>query len=391
MCAHQLTLENQRDTLTSWLFEKALPLWSETGLDRVQGGCFETIGLDGNGTAAARRGRLHPRQIYVFQEAGRMGWNGSWERAAIHCYDYMVSHYATEQGYIANLASADGEQIDSSFILYNQAFALLALASLAATAEGERKLTYIEQGRALLELLLRHYKHPTAGFEEAQPTKDTLCSNPHMHLFEAMQAWMPVDHAGKWQAVAQEIADLALDHMFDYETGIGEFFDRNWNPKDGAAGERLEPGHQYEWAWLLAHWYRKTGQVKALEAARELYKIAELHGLDEKSGLVFMAMDRSYNVVEATCRLWGQTERLKTALVLGSLAESDVEKGEYDNAAIAASVGLQKYFEGVPVGLWKDKYEPDGSFVEEAAPASSLYHIVAAISEFRQLVPIEAK
>jgi mannose/cellobiose epimerase-like protein (N-acyl-D-glucosamine 2-epimerase family) len=32
-------------------------------------------------------------------------------------------------------------------------------------------------------------------------------------------------------------------------------------------------------------------------------------------------------------------------------------------------------------GAWRDKYRPDGTFVDEAAPASSLYHIVAAISE----------
>ncbi len=32
-------------------------------------------------------------------------------------------------------------------------------------------------------------------------------------------------------------------------------------------------------------------------------------------------------------------------------------------------------------GLWRDKMMADGTFVEEAAPASSFYHIVCAIYE----------
>lgn len=47
------------------------------------------------------------------------------------------------------------------------------------------------RGRALdiLAILKRDYKHPVAGFEEENPPRTPLCSNPHMHLFEAMLAW----------------------------------------------------------------------------------------------------------------------------------------------------------------------------------------------------------
>jgi mannose/cellobiose epimerase-like protein (N-acyl-D-glucosamine 2-epimerase family) len=37
-------------------------------------------------------------------------------------------------------------------------------------------------------------------------------------------------------------------------------------------------------------------------------------------------------------------------------------------------------------GLWRDKYQPDETFVEEPAPASSFYHIVLSILEMDRAV-----
>ena len=38
-----------------------------------------------------------------------------------------------------------------------------------------------------------------------------------------------------------------------------------------------------------------------------------------------------------------------------------------------------------PDGLWRDKRLPDGTFVYEAAPTSSFYHIMAAFDELGAL------
>tara|TARA_Y100000114_G_C11490572_1_gene199658 strand:- start:266 stop:415 length:150 start_codon:yes stop_codon:yes gene_type:complete len=37
--------------------------------------------------------------------------------------------------------------------------------------------------------------------------------------------------------------------------------------------------------------------------------------------------------------------------------------------------------------MWRDKILEDGSFIDEPAPASSFYHIMAAYSELRQSLP----
>ncbi|MCP6390707.1 AGE family epimerase/isomerase, partial [Klebsiella pneumoniae] len=77
----------------------------------------------------------------------------------------------------------------------------------------------------ILAILERDYRHPIAGFEEANPPRTPLCSNPHMHLFEAMLAWEEQDRDGPWSALADEIAGLALSRFIDGGNGgLREFF-----------------------------------------------------------------------------------------------------------------------------------------------------------------------
>ena len=57
------------------MFESALPLWGDAGLDRKRGGFLEELGLDGRPTAASfKRTRVTARQIYAFSHASLLGW-----------------------------------------------------------------------------------------------------------------------------------------------------------------------------------------------------------------------------------------------------------------------------------------------------------------------------
>jgi mannose/cellobiose epimerase-like protein (N-acyl-D-glucosamine 2-epimerase family) len=82
-------------------------------------------------------------------------------------------------------------------------------------------------------------------------------------------------------------------------------------------------------------------------------------------------------------RLWPQTERLKAALCLH---ETSGNGDGYLAHARAAAESLWRYLDAPTQGLWRDKLTPTNRFVEEPAPASSLYHItgaVAALKKFR--------
>jgi mannose-6-phosphate isomerase len=199
-----------------------------------------------------------------------------------------------------------------------------------------------------------------------------------MHLFEASLAWMDLDHDGRWQATAAQIVELALTRYIDPTSGfLREFFDEHWQPVPGNEGRIAEPGHQFEWGWLLLRWAERTGDTSARDVAMRLIDLGERHGVDTQRGVAITSLLTDRSVRDPVARLWPQTERLKAACI----AAEQTRDPKYWVMAIAAARGLMKYFDTPVRGLWRDKMQPNGSFVEEPAPASSFYHIVCAIAE----------
>jgi len=225
-------------------------------------------------------------------------------------------------------------------------------------------------------------KHPVIGFEEASPRVVPLNSNPHMHLFESCQAWAETDPQGPWRDVADEMARLALTYLIDSKTGcLREFFDGNWQPMPGQQGRIVEPGHQFEWAWLLMRWGMARGDDKMIKAALRLIEIGETFGIDDR-GVAFFSLLDDFTPDDKKARLWAQTERIKAHCLA---AELTGEQAHWDRSVQAAQ-GLEKFLDVAVRGLWRDILKADGTFVEEPAPASSFYHIVCAIAEYDRAV-----
>jgi mannose-6-phosphate isomerase len=372
-------LKRQVARFHAWLFDHALPLWWEKGADRARGGFEELLGLDGNPVAANRRARVQGRQSYVYALGGHLGWKGPWRTAAEHGLAYLDARYRNAEGLYVTCVHPDGSVADDTVTIYDQAFALLALAwaqrSSPQSAEPSR------QAEALLQRLRSARAHHAGGFREAGPRP--FQSNPHMHLFEAALAWIesaPSSPMG--MTLAGEMAGLARRHFIDEREGyLREFFDAEWRPESGAAGRIVEPGHQFEWAWLMARWSRVANDADARSAARRLYA-AGVRGVDPNRHAAVDEMDDSFAVTRAGARLWPQTERLKAALILAEFERGETRERYLDDAVSAAKT-LWTYVDTATPGVWRDKLQPDGVFVEEPAPASSFYHIACAIACLR--------
>ena len=335
------------DSLKRWLFDHALPLWWEVGFDREKGGCFEKIGQDGKAIEGPRRARVAARQAWVYAEAGKLGWTGSWREARDHALEALTTTFARNDGLYRILADADGAPLDESANPYEQAFALLALSTAGRELEAIRTREAMETAGLL---------RPDGGVLD----EGLLKANPMMHLFEAVQAWTAVGADPGWKTLADTIAARAEASMIAPATGaLGELFDTDWR----LLGEAdVEPGHQFEWGWLLlAHGRGEHG------AARRLIEIGETHGIEQ--GVAIFSLDQTLQPRDRSARLWSQTERL----------HAHVAARRWDDA-LKGATGLQRYLD-VPVrGLWRDRLLPDGRFVDESAPGSSLYHIVSAVS-----------
>jgi mannose-6-phosphate isomerase len=378
MSSHPGAIDEALETFASlkrWLVEYAYPTWWTLGADRVHGGFHERLRLTGAATGEPRRARLHPRQIYSFARAHDLGWNGPANQAVRHALDYFLQHYRRTDGLYRTLVAADGFVLNDRAVLYDQAFALLgfAYAYKALRDEGLKA-----SARDLLMLLRKELGRELAGFEESNPRVLPLSSNSHMHLLEACLDWLDLDQRGPWYSAAQEIVELALRSFLDPESGfLLEFFDEHWRPAPGIEGCIVEPGHQYEWAWLLLRWSSKTGSRKAHDSALHLISLAQAHGCDPKRGVVVNTLLSNKSFHDPQARLWPQTEKLKAMCAAAAVTEDDSFWSEANQAARS----LRVYLNTSKQGLWYDRMNLDGTVVKEPAPASSFYHLVCGIAE----------
>jgi mannose-6-phosphate isomerase len=375
------TLIGLRDGLRLWAIDHALPLWASTGRDAVRGGFHEKIDQDGRSVDLPRRGRVSPRQLYCFAVAGELGWTGPWRAIVETELETYLARFFRPDGLIRNLVAADGQALDQGPSLYDQAFGLFALASIQKHLPGLHDLE--QKARLLLASLNARQGRQLGGFEETIPPSLPLQSNPHMHIFEACLAWTAVSADPVWAAQADAIAALCLNQFIDAKTGaVREFFDAAWRPMPGLEGRKWEPGHQFEWGWLLLSWGQSKNRPDAIAAARRMIDLAEAHGVDHGRGVAINVVLEDLQVLDGGARLWPQTERLKAGL---RLAQSTGNPADLDGA-IHAAQALMKYLDVPVAGLWFDRMTEKGDFMPEAAPASSFYHILCAVLELHRAI-----
>jgi mannose/cellobiose epimerase-like protein (N-acyl-D-glucosamine 2-epimerase family) len=378
------TLGSAGDYTLGLLFEDILPLWSTIGVDRVRGGFCESIDEDWSVPDVARRVRVSARQLYVFSEAARLGFNPTVASVYIrHAARFLEAH-SNEDGFINHRIEPDGSCPEAGHDLYDQAFLLFAWASayrhLGDTFFRQRALD-------LLKSVRLRFAHPAGGFIDRTDKPFPLRANPHMHLLEAALAWMEIDRDPAWRRLADEMVALFQAHFFDPMRGVvREMFDANWSVIEEGGRCRIEPGHNFEWAWLLMRWETATGG-KAGAAPQAMIDFAEIHGHDPVRHVAINECWDDGLPCDRTARLWPQTERLKAWLAVAD-ASSGIGRLQAEANALDAARGLLSYLGCQSRGLWHDIMLEDGSFKAGSAPASSLYHIICALAELVRYVQI---
>lgn len=363
------TLDAAAAGLDTWLRTAALPIWATLGVDPLNGAFRDALTWDGQISDPHRRTRVQARQAFVFARAAADGLQGPWAAVSAAGFETFVSAARRADGHFASLVSKTGQHTDPEARLYETAFVLLAYSARCRLGRDPGDAVRARD----LRRRLQSFEHPRGGYREndSQPYQ----ANASMHLLEASLAWEPLDDDPEWSMLSDRLAELAMSRLMDAETGVlSEFFDDGWRALKADAG-LVEPGHHFEWAWLLAIWGQARNDPRGLQAARRLFEAGRA-GFDADRGVVVNALWDDLSVREAGARLWPQCEHLKAALVLG----------EWD-AALQAANSLTLYLDVPARGVWRERMRADGSFIEEPAPATSLYHLYLAIRELTQRLP----
>lgn len=364
------------DLLASWLCRDVLPLWSAYGVDQQAGGFFELLSHDLSEIPRPRRARLTARQIYSFAAGAELGWDGPVDELIDHGLDFLRNFLVSDDGRVISSVLPDGSIVHRGPDLYDDAFVLFALASVARRRGDASKIETL--ARRIADRMIETRGSIDGAFSD---TDDKYLANPMMHLVEAFLEWVEVtsDCSGFWYVQASTLIDIALRRMIQPESNvIPEVFDQNWRPLPDSLGLLVEPGHQFEWGWLLARWSAITGMIHPLEQAMRIATTAEIHGMNY-DGITFEAMNERYQLRDASARLWPQAERAKFWHTIHhhplAKAEHKVDALAKRDAALSA---LATFWDDTRPGLWREVRLTTGNFVEEPVRASSLYHIICA-------------
>ena len=377
-----------------WLARQALPLWSHAGYDTDAGGFVECLTLDGRPLFDRdKRMRVQARQIYVYSHAHLLGWTppaGGPEALAVARggFDFLTGNYwRRDGGGFIYSAARDGSPADSRIESYEQAFALFAFAWYYRASGDAAALHWAGRVLDFMDEALADTAH--GGYFE-NPARDLpRRQNPHMHLLEALLALHAATSDSAYLDRARRIIELFRRHLHDAATGtLGEFFTDDWSPAPATPGQIVEPGHHFEWVWLLRRYSEATGDATDAEAAA-LYDFAVTHGIDHEAGA---AQGLGYDSVLRTGadprlghgtslddnkRLWVQTEAIKAQT-------ARLEAGPDPDAAARLELLLERLFGlylAVGHGNWQDHLDRAGHGFAETAPASSFYHLFLCLTE----------
>ncbi|MBS0294916.1 MAG: AGE family epimerase/isomerase [Proteobacteria bacterium] len=353
-----------------WMFDHALPLWAEEGVDHEHGGFAERLTPDGRfDPIDLKRLRGQARQIYAFSHAATLGFEPG-AALALQGLEFVERHAALAGGGWARALGRDGRVLDTALDLYDQACMLLALAWLKQATGETAAIRLAERGFEAV----KHRLGRAEGYRALEAGGNLGLQNPHMHWLEAMLALHAATGDKLWADEARAMLRLFRERLFDPVTGaLAERFDAAWARDPTAA---LEPGHHFEWVWLLTTADRLLG-TDHFGQIRGLFVFAAERGLSPATGLVWDEIGADGAVRSASHRLWPQSERLKAYVAVGERA------GNLDQPAIGRVVdGLfDRFLDPAPSGGWRDRLDVHGDAHDAFMPASSLYHLFSGFSE----------
>ncbi|MBB2931771.1 AGE family epimerase/isomerase [Paraburkholderia silvatlantica] len=337
-----------------------LPMWRGPGFNAELHLPYEALDAAGVQPLPVTRYRAMAcaRQLFVFSEAGD----------AAHAQTLFESLRRTYQdpkhgGWFFSVDAA-GAPLDTTKDLYTHAFVVFATAAYGQRFGAAEALDVARETSSLIvdRFAARDGLLNAALDASFASVAGGPLQNPLMHLTEA------------WLAASEATGDSAFDTAI---TGLVEALARGFLHAPtgciaelpvGAADNRLEPGHQFEWFWLASRAGARLGASGLDEALARAFVFAQQHGVDPETGAVAAALDEQGRVIDATQRIWAQTEYLRALATHGDAAV---------RAALAPQTGRFAPRFLTPQG-WVECRRANGDVARADMPSTTPYHLLTA-------------
>src|SRR5581483_2658647 len=299
--------------LVSWMRAYALPFWVTRGMDHVNGGYLEELKQDGTPSIVNfKRVRVQGRQLFSFSLAAILGWHKYAAASANHGYDFIKKACRDKDVYWMRKITRHGTVLDPEMDLYDTAFIVLGLATYYRLTQNPEAVELIKSTVSMVQKKLS--TNLGNGYRQSLSDKDRLRQNPNMHWFEAMLFAFEATQDRSFLEESAGICRRMEESVIDAKSGaLRELFDDQWRPVQEDGKILVEPGHHYEWSWLLNRASHHMPINPAL--IKGILGFADRYGVNAQTGLVYDQTTESGEITQATHRLWVQTEALKAWLV----------------------------------------------------------------------------
>ncbi|MDO8402068.1 MAG: AGE family epimerase/isomerase [Pseudomonas sp.] len=335
-----------------------VPLWQGPGWNADMALPYEALDAGHQPLPPQRyRAMACARQLYLFSSL--IGQVPAAEERAAALFRSLQQHFhdAEHGGWFYSI-DPQGAPMDQRKDLYTHAFILFACAHYW----GKVREPLVESVlNATLEVLAQRFATGD-GLYEASLDRDwsSLDSgplqNPLMHLAEAFLATLSVREDIAVQRALVELCTAMQKRFIDPHHSV------LMEKPLGAVDNWFEPGHQFEWYFLLESSPLLHGS-KLHASLERAFVLTEQLGVDPQTGAVTAMLDLNGSAKDATQRIWAQAEYLR-ALTLRPNSEGSVQR---------QLQALQQRF--LHARGWYECRDEQGEVSRKDMPSTTPYHL----------------
>jgi len=355
------------------------------GWDEARGRSVERLQADLTPAPIGyRRGMVAGRQLFFFSHAYRLTLEPIFKDRARRLYADLLDHFwdRTNGGWYFSIDD-NNVAYNTTKDLYGHAFIMFGLTHYAAIFSDINAFNWIKQTN---ELVFRHFRLPGGWFAPSTTRDWVICrrnleQNPHMHLLETYLSAYDATRDEIFIKRATEIMSIYTELLRTRDgSKVLEHFDENGRPA-GERGNLIEPGHLYEWYWLVNEYADIAGLCAYRATCTPIMDWANRWGRDSDAGGIYDQVDSDGNVVSHRKRVWPVTECIKAFATLVRISGDEQSKW-----SLAQWITFIRERYCTKDGAWHEYLNRDLQPDCDYLPLSTPYHVAMAALEVERLL-----